>query len=76
MGSPQLPPEMTNKRVGRFSNSPNALNSSLNQKRDDLMREFNRDHEMQYLQHQVRRMESPELGHYENNVPPGGGAVA
>ena len=66
IGSPQLPPEMANKRVGRFSNSPNALNSSLNQKRDEVMREFSRDHEMQYLQHQVRRMESPELGHYEN----------
>ena len=57
----QFPVDLVNKKVGRFSNSPHSLNSTLNKQREELMNKFNTDHEMKYLQHQVRRMESPDF---------------
>ena len=36
--------------------------------RDELLYQFNKDHEMQYLRHQVRHMENPDLDQ-EQKVP-------
>ena len=55
-----IPSHLMNKKVGRFSSSPNSFTTELNKKRDELLHQFNKDHEMEYLKHQVRRMESPE----------------
>ena len=56
----QFPEHMANKRIGRFSSSPLAFATQLNAKRDELLGHFNKDHQMEYLKSQVRRMESPD----------------
>ena len=56
-----MPRELAGRqKIGRYSNSPHQMQHTLNVKRDELLYEFNKAQELNYLKEQVRRMESPE----------------
>ena len=56
----QLPPHLANQKIGRYAHSPTYFNSELNVLRDELLHQFQKDNELNYLRDQVRRMESPD----------------
>ena len=55
-----LPPELANRKIGRFASSPQHFQSEIVKQRDDLLQEFTQQHELSYLKDQVRRLESPD----------------
>ena len=56
-------------KVGRFASSPAHFNSSLDNERDRLLKNFSQDHELEYLKAQVKRMESPNEDFHLNEAP-------